>query len=148
MSDDLPFDGTDTKYPRVQYAFFTPENGQWVFRGDTVAEVEELLSEFLSSIDETEGPGILSTLLQIKAAGLVKEATSKAPAARSGGSNPTASSGEFPDWVYSEAKKTLGRDPNPGEIKTGVAKSGRNAGKPWYGLKDGDNMIWLNQPRG
>lgn len=138
----MPFDGTDS-FPAVQYAFFSKEGGQWVFRGNNVASVHELLEELLTLADETDGPGLLSTIQNIKAAGLIKEATGAA----SGGNRQQSSStgtGDFPGWVMAEAAKVAGHEVSASDIKTGIAKTGRNAGKPWY--KYGDT--WLNPPRG
>ncbi len=138
MSEDMPFDGTDS-FPSVQYAFFSKEGGQWVFRGSTVAGVHSLLEELLELADETDGPGLLSTIQSIKAAGLIKDATSSNTK-----SQGTSSSSSFPAWVLSEAAKVAGREVTESEITTGIAKSGRNAGKPWY--KFGET--WINPPRG
>ena len=139
MSDDDFEAGT---YPAVQYAFFTPEGGQWVFRGDTVADVHAAINELLTLVDETDGPGLLSDIQQLKAAGVLKEGTN--PAQNKGGGGSSAAASGFPDWVLTEASRIAGRAVDPSEIKQGIAKSGRNAGQPWY--KIGDE--WINKPRG
>lgn len=135
----MPFDGTDS-FPAVQYAFFSKEGGQWVFRGNNVASVHGLLEELLSLADETDGPGLLSTIQSIKAAGLIKEATGSA---NSGGNRQNSSSGGsgggsgIPGWLQAKA------DDLGGEPKTGT-KNGRT----WYAVKVGDDMKWQQPPRG
>lgn len=138
MSDDDFEAGT---YPAVQYAFFTPEGGQWVFRGDTPADVRASIIDLLTEVDETDGPGLLADLQQLKAAGVLKEGMNPA-SAKGGASAPD--SGNLPEWVLTEASRVAGRQVSAGEIKQGIAKSGRNAGQPWYKLGD----EWINKPRG
>jgi hypothetical protein len=127
-------------FPAVQYAFFTPEGGQWVFRGDTVEDVSVQISDLLAAVDETDGPGLLSDIQALKAAGLLKAGANPA---QKGGSAAAASS-DLPAWVLPAAAKIVGREVTPDEIKTGIAKSGPKAGQPWYKIGD----TWVNQPRG
>ncbi len=145
MSDDFPFDGS-TSFPGVQFAFFTVEGGQWVLRGNTVADVSRHLDDLLAAVDETEGPGLLSTVQQLKAAGVLKEGMSKP--VNTGGNAAAAPAGGFPDWVVSEATKALGRVPGDGDIKTGIAKTGPKAGQAWYAVEVNGQRNWLNKPRG
>jgi hypothetical protein len=141
MSDD---DFEAGSFPAAQFAFFTPEGGQWVFRGDTVADVHAAINELLTLVDESEGPGILSDIQLLKAAGVLKEGSNPAQN-KGGGSAPAAGgSGGYPDWVLSEATRIAGRTVEASEIKTGTLKSGPRVGQPWY--KIGDE--WINKPRG
>lgn len=126
-------------YPPVQYAFFTAEGGQWVFRGDTVADVQTLLTELLDAVDESEGPGILTDLQALKAAGVLKEG--KNPAQNNSGGGSSGGDSSLPSWVLTEAAKVMGREVSADEVKSGQYK---NKAGTWY--KVGDN--WINQPRG
>lgn len=132
----MPFDGTDS-FPSVQYAFFSKEGGQWVFRGSTVAGVHSLLEELLALADETDGPGLLSTIQSIKAAGLIKDATGS----NSGGGNrqggSSNSSSGTPGWLEDKAQELGGK-----------AVMGEKNGRKWYAVKVGDDMKWQQPPRG
>lgn len=126
-------------YNKFQYAFFTPEGGQIVLRADSASDLKNGLDELLAEIDETEGPGLLSTIQAIKAAGLIKEVTSKGTGnAGTGGNGGSRSSGDNkPQWLLDKAQE-LG----------GEARMGTKNGKTWYAVKVGDEMKWQNAPRG
>lgn len=130
---------TSDSFNAVQYAFFTPEGGQIVIRTNTFADLQAHLDALLEAVDETDGPGLLTTIQQVKAAGLIKEATSRATS--SGGSTSAAASGSLPPWVLPEASKLMGREVTADEIKSGNYKN--KPGK-WYKVGD----TWVNQPRG
>jgi hypothetical protein len=136
MSDDMPFDEGNS-FPSVQFAFFSKEGGQWVFRGTSVADVHELLNELLALADETDGPGILSTIQSIKAAGLIKDAAGGGTK-QSGSSGGSSSGGNgIPAWLQARADE-LGGDP----------KTGTKNGRTWYAVKVGDDMKWQQAPKG
>lgn len=139
MSDDDLDVGT---YPRSQYAFFTVEGGQWVFRGENPAEIAEQISELLALVDESEGPGLLSDLLLLKAAGVLKEGNN--PAQKGGGGASSSGGGNLPDWVLPQASKMAGREVQAHEIKSGEYKGGPKFGQThWFKLGDD----WVNKPR-
>lgn len=129
-------------YPPVQYAFFTAEGGQWVFRGDTVPHVRAKINELLDEVDETDGPGMLSDLQALKAAGVLKDGMNKA-ANKPAGGPAAADSGGLPAWVLPEASRVLGRPVEASEVASGLSKSGRNVGKPWFRVGD----TFVNPPR-
>lgn len=123
-----------------QYSFFTPEGGQIVLRANSATELHGHVDALLDAVDESEGPGLLTSIQQLKAAGLIKEATSRASASTGGGQSAPTSSGDLPPWVLPEASKIAGRQVEASEIKSGNYKN-----KPGKWFKLGDS--WVNQPR-
>jgi hypothetical protein len=125
-------------YNRFQYSFFTPEGGQIVVRADTASELKGSLDDLLAEVDETEGPGLLSTIQTIKAAGLIKDVASKS-SGTSGGQSASRSSSDssMPQWLVAKAEE-LG----------GTPRMGTKNGKTWYAVQVGDKMNWQNAPRG
>lgn len=142
MSDGTNVNENEDGFPAVQYAFFTAEGGQWVFRANSVPEIRAKINELLDEVDETEGPGMLADLQALKAAGVLKDGMNKAANKAAGGSAP-ADSGGLPAWVLPEASRVLGRPVEASEVATGLSKSGRNVGKPWFRIGD----TFVNPPR-
>src|SRR5690242_4948062 len=111
-------------YNKFQYAFFTPEGGQIVLRADSASDLKNGLDELLAEIDETEGPGLLSTIQAIKAAGLIKEVTSKGNAGgNSSGGRSSGNSSNVPQWLQDKADE-LGGEP----------KMGTKNGRTWFAV--------------
>jgi len=138
-------DEIENGFPAAQYAFFTTEGGQWVFRGNDPAEIHDQLVALDELADETEGPGIQTTIRSLADKGILKAGANPAQnKGAAGAAAPAAAAGGLPDWVIPVATQIAGRAVDPSEIKSGIAKSGRNQGQPWY--KFGDTFI--NKPRG
>lgn len=136
-------DLTDGGFNATQYAFFDSNSGQWVFRGNTVSDIEGHLEELLEAIDETDGPGLLTTLKSLKEAGIMKEAAVATAKGAAASARPAADTGDIPAGIIAEATRIAGRQVDPTEIFRGIAKTGRNAGKPYYKFND----QFVNEPR-